>query len=95
MLEIRGAMTKLIKISNLSDFIILENQLTNRWLTLQKESDAFQYKLNIQKQKSLGGKLNFLVQVRNSKLTHHLINMFQLCHPAVFFSTNSIDFVEK
>lgn len=71
-------MTKLIKISSLSDFMILENLITNNWLKLEKESNAFRYKLNVQKQKSLGGKLNFLVQVRIWKSKMNVAMVIQM-----------------
>lgn len=56
-------MCELLKIKKLYDFKLLEKQLTERWLELEKNSNAFRYKLNVQKQKILDGKLNFLLTV--------------------------------
>lgn len=56
-------MCELLKIQKLSDFKLLEKQLTERWLELEKNSNAFRYKLNVEKQKILDGNLHFLMTV--------------------------------
>lgn len=63
-------MKEIIKITQLSDFKVLEKQLTERWLDLERNSDAFRYKLNVQKQKILDGSLHFLVQVKLYSIFH-------------------------
>lgn len=63
-------MIKQIHIKSLVDIKALESVLQERWLYLQENTNAFRYKLNVQKQKVLDGRLNFLVQVK--------INSFEL-----------------
>lgn len=52
-----------IPIKTLADFKILEQQLIQRWLEIESKTTAFQYKLNVQKQKFLDGKFNYFLQV--------------------------------
>lgn len=52
-----------LKIQKLSHFKVLEKQLTERWLELERNTNAFRYKLNVQAKKILDGKLKFLVTV--------------------------------
>lgn len=61
-------MPQVLKIQKLGDFKILEKQLTERWLELQRNSHAFRYKLNVQKQQILDGKYNFVVAVSKRKI---------------------------
>lgn len=58
-------MSEVLKIQKLADFKVLEKLLTERWLELERNSNAFRYKLNVQKQKILDGKLHFIVPVNS------------------------------
>lgn len=57
-------MPESIPIKRLPDFKWLECHLVQRWLNLQTNPNAFRYKLNVQRQKVLHGKLNIFVQVK-------------------------------
>lgn len=59
-----ASMSESIPIERLTDFKLLECHLVKRWLNLQNNPNAFRYKLNVQRQRVLHGKLNILVQVR-------------------------------
>lgn len=50
-------------VNQLSDFLILKNQLNDRWNYLMENTSAFRYKLNIRHQKILQGVFGFVVQV--------------------------------
>lgn len=80
-------MNETIKIARLSDFKVLEKQLTERWIELERNSNAFRYKLKVQKQAILDGKLHFLVQVKLSSIFH---NIFILVHFLNHFSMKSL-----
>lgn len=68
-------MSESIIIRSLTDFKLLESQLKKRWLELEDVPNAFRYKLNVQKQKFLDGKLKFLVQVRVSIRNNQVFHM--------------------
>ncbi|XP_031639769.1 GDP-D-glucose phosphorylase 1 [Contarinia nasturtii] len=53
--------------SKIQKKILVEQQLTERWLELEKNSNAFRYKLNVQKQKTLDGKFNAIVQLNTER----------------------------
>lgn len=57
-------MSNVFAIAKMNDFDAVKNQIEQRWTELEKNSNAFRYKLNVQKQKILDGNLNFLVQVK-------------------------------
>lgn len=69
-------LSKMIKIKSLSDFKELERKLTERWLDLEQNSNAFRYKLNVKKQKILDGKLRVLMQVSDNNLQFFKSNNF-------------------
>lgn len=60
-------MVKTIIVSQLFDFHDLKIQLNERWIELMENSNAFRYKLNNIQQKTLDGRLKFILQVNNKK----------------------------
>lgn len=61
-----NVMSEPMIIKSVADFKILEDILKQRWLELQDIPNVFRYKLNVQKQKILNGKLKFVAQVKIS-----------------------------
>lgn len=57
-------MSNVFAIAKINDFDAVKNQIEQRWTELENNSNAFRYKLNVQKQKILDGNLKFLVQVK-------------------------------
>lgn len=72
-------MSESIPIKRLTDVKLLECHLVKRWLSLQNNPNAFRYKLNVQRQKVLPGKLNIYVQVNSNEkeLRFYLIFLTQ------------------
>ncbi|XP_055303240.1 GDP-D-glucose phosphorylase 1 [Sitodiplosis mosellana] len=60
-------MSEVLKIQKLADFKALEKQLNERWLELERDSNAFRYKLNVQKRKILDGKLHFILTLNTDR----------------------------
>lgn len=51
---------------DLDDYQNIKNELTWRWLSLEKIPNIFRYKLNVRQQKILDGRFGFFVQVRSN-----------------------------
>lgn len=51
-------------VAHLSDYQIIKNVLTSRWIALENMPNTFRYKLNVRQQRTLDGHYGFFVQVR-------------------------------